>query len=62
MNRSFQFGFKTSGSTEDNEYNEKLYKEYQKDPERIFYQRYKKVMEFNPQELINIGNDKQKLV
>ena len=62
LNRSFQFGFKTSGSTEDNEYNEKLYKEYQKDPERVFYQRYKKVMEFNPQELINIGNDTQKLV
>ncbi len=61
MPRSFLTGFKTDNTKESNEYNEKLYKIYQENPEKIFYQRYKKVLEFDPSILLEMNNDKQKL-
>lgn len=61
MNRSIHFGFKVEDTTEAREYNEKLYQKYQKDPDTVLYQRYKKVLDFNPQEIMKIADDKVKL-
>ena len=60
--RSFEFQLKTDGSSEANEYNEKLYREYQSDPDKVLYKRYKAVLEFNPQQLLKVVDDKQKLL
>ena len=46
--RSFHYGLKTENTKEANEYNEKIYKLYQENPEKVFYQRYKEVLEFDP--------------
>ena len=60
--RSFASGLKTENTAEANEYNEKLYHEYLTDPDKLFYKRYKEVLEFNPEELLKVIDDKQKLV
>ena len=59
--RTFRSGLKTDGTDEANEYNEKLYLDYQNDPEKVFYKRYKSVLEFNPQLLVKAVDDKQKI-
>lgn len=59
--RTFRSGLKTDGTDEADEYNEKLYLEYQNDPEKVFYKRYKGVLEFNPQLLLKAVDDKQKI-
>ena len=59
--RSIWYGFKTENTPEAKEYNRKLYNEYLEKPEKVFYQRYKKVLEFDPQKLLDCLDDKQKL-
>ena len=59
--RTFQSALKTENTEQAKEYNEKLYREYQSDPDKVFYKRYKEVLEFNPQKLLNALDDKQKL-
>jgi len=59
--RTIWYGFKTENTTEANEYNKKFYNEYLDKPEKVFYQRYKKVLEFDPQKLLDVIDDKQKL-
>jgi hypothetical protein len=59
--RSIWYGFKTENSPDAKEYNRKLYNEYLEKPEKVFYQRYKKVLEFDPQKLLDCLDDKQKL-
>jgi len=60
--RSFHYGLKTENTKEANEYNEKIYKLYQENPEKVFYQRYKEVLEFDPTILLEIEGDKQKIL
>ena len=59
--RTFQSALKTENTEQAKEYNENLYREYQSDPDKVFYKRYKEVLEFNPQKLLNALDDKQKL-
>lgn len=61
MNRTFIYGLKTEDTDEAREYNEQLYQKYKSNPEVIFHKRYTNVMEFNPQKLFNIIDDKQKI-
>lgn len=60
--RTLWFGLKTENTNMAKEYNKKYLDEVRSNPEKIFYQRYKKVLEFNPKMLLNIIDDKQKLV
>lgn len=60
--RTIWSGLKTENTDMAKEYNKKYLDEYRKNPEKIFYQRYKRVLEFNPKMILNIIDDKQKLV
>lgn len=60
--RTFVYGLNPAGNDVSKMYNDKLYKSYQEDPEKVFYQRVHKVLSFNPQKLYDIIDDKQKLV
>lgn len=60
--RSFIYGLKPETDPETIAYNERIYQEYQKNPDKIIYQRMHKVLEFNPNELIKCLDDKQKMV
>lgn len=62
MPRSFVYGLNTEGTDEAKEYNEKLFNEYRNNPEKIFYIRYQKVLEFDPQKLLDVLDDRQKLL
>jgi len=57
LSRSIAFLMKTDGSPESNKYNEDLYKTYAKDPETFTQIRSKNLMNLNPKELLEIGND-----
>ena len=59
--RSFLYGLKTENDDEAKEYNKKLFDIYSKEPERVFYSRIKNVLDFNPQKLLDVIDDKQKL-
>ena len=61
MSRSLQYVFDTSGTKEAREYNERIYRDYMQDPNKVAYQRYKKVLDFNPREAFDTRNDKVKL-
>ena len=61
LEKSFKSSLKTENTADAKEYNESIYRKYQSDPEKLFYKRYKKVLEFNPNKLIEIANDKQKI-
>ena len=60
--RTIWMGLKTENTDIAKEYNKKYLDEYRKNPEKIFYQRYKKVLEFNPKRILDIIDDKEKLV
>lgn len=60
--RSFSSQLRVDNTKEAQEYNEKLYLEYQNDPDKALYKRYKNVLEFNPQTFLNVIDDKQKLI
>ena len=62
LQRSLKFLFKTDNSPESQKYNKDLFESYIKNPEAFAYVRYKKMMEFDPQELINCGEDEVKLL
>ena len=60
--RTIWIGLKTENTDIAKEYNKKYLDEYRKNPEKIFYQRYKKVLEFNPKRILDIIDDKEKLI
>ena len=60
--RTLFFGLKAEDTPEAKEYNEKLYQRYLENPEKQFFDRYKNVLEFDPNILLEIGDDKQKLM
>lgn len=61
MSRSLQYVFDTSGTKEAQKYNERIYRDYMQDPNKVAYQRYKGVLDFNPREAFDTRNDKVKL-
>lgn len=57
LSRSIAFLMKTDGSPESIKYNDELYKSYAKNPETFTQIRSKNLMNFDPKELIEMGND-----
>ena len=62
LQRTLWIGLKTENTDMAKEYNKKYLDEFRTEPEKIFYQRYKKVLEFNPKKLLDVIDDKEKLV
>ena len=60
--RSVWHALKTEDTPEAKKFNKKYLDEYRKNPEKIFYQRHKKLLEFNPKKLLDIIDDKEKVV
>ena len=61
LNRNIKFAFKTDGTDESNEYNEKLYKGYVENPEKLLHNKLKNIMEADPQQFYDAIDDKGKL-
>ena len=61
MSRSLQYVFDTSGTKEAQEYNERIYRDYMQDPDKVAYQRCKKFLDYDPTEAFNTHDDKIKL-
>ena len=61
LNRHIKYLMKLGDDPKDMEYNEKLYQEYLRKPENVVYREYKKILELNPQQLYDLGDDKQKI-
>ena len=59
--RSFVFEFNTEDKEEAKKFNEELYQEYKNNPDKVFYRRYKEVLEFNPEKVLDIIDDKKKM-
>ena len=62
LSRSFVYLFKTDGSLESKEYNKDLLNKYAENPEAFTHSLFKKIMNYDPKELIECGNDKVKLI
>ena len=62
LNRNIFACFKTDGSDASNEYNEKLYSDYCKNPEKLLYTKIKNIINFDPEPLYNAFEDKGALV
>ncbi|MBR4496168.1 MAG: hypothetical protein IKP12_03455 [Acholeplasmatales bacterium] len=62
MPRSFIYGLKPEDNEKSRKYNEKLYKLYLEDPDKVLYQRYKRILDFDPSILLKIKDDKQKIL
>ena len=62
LSRSIKFLLKIDGSEESKNYNRGLLETYTKHPEEFTYKRIKNLMNYDPKELIEIGNDKVKLM
>ena len=62
LSRSIKFLLKIDGSEESKNYNRGLLETYTKHPEEFTYKRINNLMNFDPKELIEIGNDKVKLM
>ena len=61
LNRNIAFSFKTDGSTESEEYNEKLYKDYVENPEKLLYTKVQKLINSDPQMLYQAFDDNNAL-
>ena len=59
--RSVWHALKVEDTPEAKEFNKKYLDEYRKNPEKIFYQRHKKLLEFNPKKLLDVIDDKEKV-
>ena len=62
FSRSLRYGFKTDDSFESKQYNIQMYKDYLNNQDKLAYVRYKDVLDFNPQELYDCGEDPLKLM
>lgn len=58
--RGIKFMMKTDGSKESEKYNEDLLRTYYKNPEDFTHNILKSLMNYNPKELLEIGNDEVK--
>ena len=61
MSRSLAYAFDLSGTKEADKFNERLYRDYMQDPDKVMYQVNKKLLDFNPEETFRMRNDKVKL-
>ena len=61
MKRTFSYCLKLGGTAADKAYNERLYQEYLHNPEKIVYREYSKILNLNPKDIVNLGDDKQAL-
>lgn len=61
LDRSIVFLLKTDGTDESKQYNIDLLKAYAEHPVEMFHNRVKNLMNFDPTQLIAMGNDKVKL-
>lgn len=62
LSRAFFYELDPSGTPAAEEYNEKLYKDYIKDPNKVVFLRYGKALETDPTAIYNCNDDKLKLV
>lgn len=61
LNRTMVYALNPKNTKEANDYNEKIYKDYLVNPEKVIYLRYKRIMEFNPQKIYDLKDDELKL-
>ena len=62
LGRNLLYEFKTDGSKESEEFNERLFVNYMKNPMKEFYRRTKSVITFDPTEFEEVGQDLEKQV
>ena len=62
LSRTINFLLKTDGSEESKKYNQDLLKCYAKNPVEFTHVRLKNLMTYDPKELMEIGNDKTRLL
>ena len=60
MSRTIRFCFRPSDDPKDVAYNEQLYKDFISNPEKVVYREYSNILKLNPQDVYDIGDDKQK--
>ena len=61
MSRTIVYALNPKDTPEAKEYNERIYKDYLNDPNKVIYLRYKKFLEFNPKQICDLKDDKLKL-
>ena len=61
LSRTIVYALNPKDTPEARQYNEKIYKDYLNDPDKVVYLRYKKVLEFNPKQIYDLKDDKLKL-
>ena len=61
LSRTIVYAFDPKDTPEAKQYNERLYKDYLNDPDKVVYLRYKKVLDFNPKQIYDLKDDKLKL-
>lgn len=62
MSRTIAYSMKLDDSVASKRYNEKIYQDYITNPNRVLYHEFKKIFNFNPQELYDCGEDNNKLM
>lgn len=60
--RSLKFLIRTDGSKESEQYNESLYKDYQKDPKAFAYARTKNMLNFDATQITDLQGDEVKML
>lgn len=61
LSRTIVYALNPKDTKEAKEYNEKIYKDYLNDPDKVVYLRYKKILEVNPKDIYDLKDDKLKL-
>ena len=61
LNRTIIYCFKTDNTPTSIRYNEKLYKDYKTNPDKVIYHEVNKIFNFNPMDIYKCGEDKAKL-
>ena len=61
LSRAFFYELDTSGTPEANAYNERLYKDYIENPDKVIFLRYGKLLETDPTGIYNCDDDPLKL-
>jgi len=59
LNRTFKYCLKLGNDPKDVAYNEKIYQEYIRNPDKLVYREVNKLFQLNPQHVYVLGDDKQ---
>ena len=62
LNRNFLYSFKTEDSAEARAYNQRIYREYCENPEKVLYSRIRRLLSFNLKPFIDSLNDEKALI